>query len=339
MIVLQHTPGFPAPFMNMVRYLASLIIYALLAATGGVWAQQTAPGETIKILMPSDKNTVSESIARLITEELSIHLGTPIELVALPEQHLSTNTERTFKAKPDGNTLILSWFGSTITGQTPFHTLPFDPETDLDTVGMIAEIPNILVVNTKLPVSTLGEFTAYVHAHPGAVNFGSDGNGRSTHLAGQMYMLATDTNMVHVSYSSPDMAMSNLVSGQIQAIFQLASRVLRPIREDQVRALGVMSRQRLPALPDLPTMPELGYPSLISGLWYGLSAPRGTPEHVVQAMNEALNAILIKPRVTKRLEHMGALVLQGSSTDMKSRLSDDINKWRKIMITTDLPIH
>lgn len=325
--------------MKTVRQFIGRLFVALLMAPALACAQNVWPRDTVKMIVPASKTAVSDTLARLVAEELSARLNTPFELVHMPDPHGIVGTERMVKAEPDGYTLLFSWAGSLVVSPSLFSALPFDPEENLDAIGLIAEVPNVLVVNRKLPVNTLTEFTRYVHTHPGAVNFGSNGNGKATHLAGQMYMLATDTNMVHVSYSSPEMAMSNLVSGQIQSMFQLSTRVIKPVAEGQIKALGVMARQRLAALPDVPTMAEQGYPSLVSGVWFALSAPQGTPGPVVRALNAAINAMLDDPRVQARLDALGAVGLGGSPNDMDTRMARELEKWRRIVITTDIPIH
>src|SRR5690606_11014058 len=163
--------------------------------------------------------------------------------------------------------------------------------------GLIVDVPNILVVNDKLPVKNLAEFTEYVRKNPGVLNFGSTGNGSPMHLAGQIYMGETDTNMVHVPYSSASQATTNLVSGEIQSMFHLLPGALDQIRTGQLKALGVMAPERASVLPDVPTMAEQGHPELIASTWFALLAPKGTPKEIIDRANQALNEALQDPDV------------------------------------------
>lgn len=291
----------------------------------------------VRVIVPSARNSVIDPLSRLVTEQLSQRLGRQFEIVHIPGNYGITGTAQAVKAKPDGNTLLLSWAGSLVISPNLFEALPFSPEKNLEAIGLIAEVPNVLVVNKHFPAQTLSEFTDYVHKHPGAVNFGSTGVGRSMHLAGEMYMNATESNMVHISYSSAELALGNLISGQIESMFQVAPRIIKHVRDGQLRALGVMSDKRLPALPDVPTMTEQGYTDLISTVWFALSAPKGTPAHVIRTLNEALNAMLADPQVRAQLDDMGALPMGGTPGQMDVLMAAERKKWEQVVNAADLP--
>lgn len=319
------------------RIIAPVLIW--LSGTALVHAADTwpVPEQRVRIIVPAARSVVVDPIARIVALQLSKRLGGQFDIAYMPGNYGLTGTAQAVKAAPDGSTLLLSWAGSLVISPNLFESLPFNAETSLEPIGLVAEIPNILVVNKHFPASTLGDFTSYVHKHPGAVNFGSTGQGRSMHLAGEMYMDATESNMVHVSYSSAELALSNLVSGQIESMFHLTTPVLKPIRDGQLRALGVMSAKRLPALPAVPTMAEQGFPELLSSVWFALSAPKGTPADVIRALNEALNAMLNDPEVLAQLDELGAVPMGGTPGQMRVLMASELKRWRQIVNTADLP--
>ena len=171
---------------------------------------------------------------------------------------------------------------------------------------LVADVPNILVVNNDIPAKDLAEFERYAKANPGKLNFGSTGIGSSMHLAGELFMRETGAQMIHVPYNAPGTATTNLIAGDIQLMFQLIPGIAGQVKSGKVRAIAVMAPQRSPALPDVPTTAELGQPQLLSSTWFALLAPKGTPPAVIARMNAVANEILADPAVKKRLAEMGA---------------------------------
>ncbi len=194
-------------------------------------------------------------------------------------------------------------------------------------IGLVAESPHILIVNNDLPVQTVLELTDHISKYLGVVHFGSSGNGSALHLAGEAYMSATGTNMVHVPYSAAESATNNLVSGDIQAMFQVTSGVLTYVRNAKVRALAVMAAERSPALPEVPSMAEAGYPTLTASRWCALLAPRGTPQAIVERYNKALNEVLKSPEIKEKLLELGATPLGGTPQDLDHYLAEETKKW------------
>lgn len=305
-------------------------------AFANAWPQDT---DTVHIVVPAAGNaTPGHTIAHLLTQRLQAKLGGHFVIDTHAGASGNAGVAMVADAKPDGSTFLLAWTDTLAVNPSLFTALPFDPQSSFDAIGLIAEIPVVLAVNNKLPALNLWQFTRYVDKNPGVVNFGSTGKGSTTHLAGQLYMSATGANMVHVPYRSGEQASSDLMSGEIQSIFQLVSGILPNIQANLIRAVGVMAHERSDALPDVPTMAEQGRPELVSSTWFALMAPKGTPADIVQRMNKALNEILLEPEVKQKLLTLGAKALGGPPQDVDQRLAHDLTKWKKVVTEADVNI-
>ncbi|SHH41468.1 Bug family tripartite tricarboxylate transporter substrate binding protein [Pollutimonas bauzanensis] len=313
---------------------------ALVASFTAPAAESWPPAnKAIQVIVPGPGGGgTGDTIARLIAEQLSQKLKGNF----IVENHAGANGNIgagiAAEAPNDGSKLLFSWAGTLAVSPSLYKKLPFDPQKSFDAIGLIAEVPNILVVNNDLPVHNMAEFTDYVKKHPGVVNFGSTGNGSSMHLAGELYMGETSTNMVHVPYSAPSQATTNLISGEIQSMFQLIPGIVGQVKADKVRALGVMARERSSALPDVPTMAEQGYPQLLSSTWFALLAPKGTPADVIERGNKALNDILQDPEVKQKLAGMGASTLGGTPQDLDDLLASELKKWNKVVTDANIQV-
>jgi tripartite-type tricarboxylate transporter receptor subunit TctC len=212
-----------------------------------------------------------------------------------------------------------------------YKQMGYDSQRDFMPIGLVADVPNILVVNNDLPVKTVEDFVRHVRANPGKLSYGSTGIGSSMHLAGELYSREYGAQMVHVPFSNPGNATTNLISGEIQLMFQLIPGIASQVKAGRVRAIGVMASQRSPALPDVPTMVELGAPKLMSSTWFALLAPKGTPVVAIERMNAALNEVLADPAVKKRLSDIGASTLGGTPKQLADHLAAEIDKWGRVV--------
>ena len=305
-------------------------------ALAGDWPQDT---ETVHIVVPAAGNaSPGHTIAHILAQRLQAKLGGHFVIDSHAGASGNAGVAMVADARPDGSTLLLAWTDTLAVNPSLFTALPFHPQSSFDAIGLIAEIPVVLVLNNNLPALNLWQFTRYVDKNPGVVNFGSTGKGSTTHLAGQLYMSSTGANMVHVPYRSSEQATSDLMSGEIHSIFQLLSGMLPNIRANLVRAIGVMAHERSEALPDVPTMAEQGRPELVSSTWFALMAPKGTPTDIVQRLNTAVNEILQEPLVKQRLLSLGAQTLGGPPHAVDQRLAHDLTKWKKVVTEADVNI-
>jgi tripartite-type tricarboxylate transporter receptor subunit TctC len=235
------------------------------------------------------------------------------------------------QAPADGYHFLFSWAGTLAVSRALYKSPGFDAIKDFVPVGLVADVPNILVVNNDLPAKDLAEFTRYAKANPGKLSYGSTGIGSSMHLAGELFAREAGTPMLHVPYNSPGQATTNLIAGDLQLMFQLIPGIAGQVKGGKVRAIAVMATQRSPALPDVPTTAELGAPKLLSSTWFALLAPKGTPAAVVERLNSASNEVLADPAVRKRLAEMGATPLGGTPRQLSDHLAAETEKWAQVV--------
>ncbi len=333
-----------------ILFTAILAAFAWVSMTmePGVAAEEQSPAQhthsdwpprdrSVQIIVSSPSTAgKGDVVAKLVADQLSSRLGGQF----LIENHSGANGNiaagLVATAPGDGSRLLFAWAGTLAVNPSLYKKLDFDSQTSFEPIGLVAEAPNILVVSNEMPVDSLQEFTNYVQAYPGVVNFASSGNGSSMHLAGQLYMNDTHTNMVHVPYSAPGLALTNLISGEIQSMYQLIPDILAQIKAGQVKPLAVMSARRSETLPDVPTMPELGHPGLISSSWFALLAPKGTPADIIERANKALNEILQDDGVRQTLIAMGIVPLGGPPQDVNTLLASELEKWRSVVLDTNI---
>jgi tripartite-type tricarboxylate transporter receptor subunit TctC len=209
--------------------------------------------------------------------------------------------------------------------------LPYDPQKDFSPISLVAITPNILVVNTKVPVKSVGELIALAKAQPGTLNFPSAGRGTSSHLAGELFDTMAHVKMVHVPYKGGGAAFTDLLSGRVQVFFATMPAAMSFVRAGQLRALAVTSEQRSSTLPDLATISESGLPGYSATTWYGLYAPKGTPPEIVDRLNREINTILRLPALRERMVAQGFEPAGDSPDEFATFIGNEIVKWGKVV--------
>jgi len=250
----------------------------------------------------------------------------PADALALPAVDPS---EAVARSAPDGYTLLFVTTVNAINA-TFFDNLKFDLKRDFAPVSGVTRVPNVLEVNPSVPANNVAEFIAYAKANPGKLNMASTGNGTSIHLAGELFKAMTSTNLVHVPYRSPPQAMTDLLAGQVQVMFDVMTQGLQHIKEGRLRALAVTTAARSDALPNVPTVAEtvLGYEA---SSWSGVCAPSGTPAAIVAMLNKEINAALTDPTIRARLASMGSTAITGRPAEFATFLSEETDKWGKVV--------
>ena len=318
--------------LTRFRFAAALALSAALVAGPACAEEWPQPGKTIQLVVPAPGGSgTGDTIARVLAEELQSRLKTTFVVDNKAGANGNIGAGAAAQMPGDGYHFLFSWAGTLAVNKALYKNLPFDAQKDFVPIVLVADVPNILVVNNDIPAKDLAEFERYAKANPGKLNFGSTGIGSSMHLAGELFMRETGAKMIHVPYNAPGTATTNLIAGEIQLMFQLIPGIAGQIKSGKVRPIAVMAPHRSPALPDVPTTAELGQPKLLSSTWFALLAPKGTPAAVVQRMNTVANEILADPAVKKRLAEMGASTLGGTSQQLEKHLAEETEKWGRLV--------
>ena len=319
--------------MSRRSAIAAALVALLPFFASPTFAQDwPAPGHPIQLIVPAPGGSgTGDTIARVLAEELQTRLKANFVVDNKAGANGNIGATAAAATPGDGYHFLFSWAGTLAVNKALYKNLSFDAQKDFVPILLVADVPNILVVNNDLPAHDLAEFARYAKANPGKLNFGSTGIGSSMHLAGELYMRETGAQMVHVPYNAPGTATTNLIAGDIQLMFQLIPGIAGQVKSGKVRAIAVMAPQRSPALPDVPTTAELGQPRLLSSTWFALLAPKGTPPAVVARMNAAANEALTDPAVKKRLADMGATTLGGTPQQLADHLAAETEKWGRVV--------
>ena len=272
-------------------------------ATGFALAQQW-PTRPVRIMVGASPGGGTDIIARLLAEKLAETFKQPFVVENRPGASNTIAADITAKAPADGTTLLLAT--NTAQAIAPhLLKLSYDPIKDLAPVSLIIVVPNVIVMNTAIPASSVKELVALMKAKPDSFSFGSSGTGSTQHLAGEAFKLATDTVATHVPYKGSSQALADLVGGQIQLNFDTTSSAMSFIKSGKVKVLAVMTPKRSAELPDVPTLAEAGYPGVEMSTWYGLYATAGTPKPVIDRLHAELARIVKLPDVQARLASLG----------------------------------
>jgi tripartite-type tricarboxylate transporter receptor subunit TctC len=293
---------------------------------------QSYPVRPVHVLVGYAAGSASDIIARLMAQRLSEQLGQQFVVENRPGAATNLAAEDVARAKPDGYTLLLASSANTVNA-TLYTNLNFDLSTDIVPVALIDVVPYVLEVNPSLPARTVAEFIAYAKANPGKINMASNGIGSGPHVAGELFQMMTGTQFVHVPYTGNPYA--DLIAGQIQMIFSPIPASISYVKSGQLRPLAVASPARLPILPDVPTVAET-VPGFDASGWHGLTAPKGTPGEIIEAINKAANADLADAGFKARLGDLGGIPTPMSAAEFGKFIVDDIQKWAKVIKFADI---
>ena len=301
----------------------------LIFATGV--AAQPFPSKPIRVLVGFSAAGAPDIIARMLGAKLQEGLGQSIVIENKPGAAGNIAADAVAKSPADGYTLLMGNVSLTIsTHATPRP--PFDPAQDLDPIGMVASLPLMLVVNSALPVNSLGELIDYAKARPGALNYASVGHGSAHHLSGEMLSSMAGARMVHVPYKGGGAAMQAVLAQEVQLLFLTPLALLPNVRAGKLRALGVTSTKRTAAAPDVPTIAEAGLAGFEVDNWHTLFAPRGTPREITARLNAELNLVLNQPDVKQQLlASQGAEAWVSTPEQARAHVRAEIDKWGKLV--------
>lgn len=312
------------------RAPAALVFVCLAALAPQGFAQATYPDRTIRMVVGFAAGGAADLAARVVATDLAERFGRPVIVENRPGAGSQVAAVAVARAEPDGYTLF---FGSiSLSVQMAVDpAMQLNPLTELDPVALVAEAPNVLVVNPQLPVRSVKELVAYAKAG-NAVNFASSGVGTTLHLAGEMLRGAAGVSLTHVPYKGSGPALNDLMGGQVQMMFDNLSTSMPLIRAGKLRPLAVTTRTRTPQLPDVPTMVELGFENFEASVWFGLFAPRGTPRPVVDRLAREVAAMLADPRTPAKLAALSMDVLKSDSPEKFAEFfRQDAERWKKVV--------
>ncbi|WP_235844700.1 Bug family tripartite tricarboxylate transporter substrate binding protein [Cupriavidus agavae] len=288
------------------------------------------PARPVRIIVPFAAGGVADALPRLIGQKLSEAWGKPVVIDNKPGAAGNIGMESVARATPDGYTLGLAPAGNLTVNPILFRKLTFDTR-DFVPVTMLAASPNVLVVNPSVPARSLKELVAYARTRPGELNFASPGSGSGAHLAGELFNLDAGIKTVHVPYNGMATALNDVLGGQVQMMFGGISTVLQHIRTGKLVPLAVAGPHRLPQLPNVPTVAESGYPGFDVTSWYGLVAPKGTPDAVVRKWQADVARVLRDPDVRQKLDALGLEPVGSSSQAFGETIASETTKWRAIV--------
>ena len=310
------------------RFLQLAAGAAALPATSRIARTQAYPSRPVRIVVPFVAGGSTDIIARLIGQWLSERLGQQFVIENRPGAGSNIGTEVVVNAPPDGYTLLLVGASSAINA-TLYEKLSFNFLRDIAPVSGIISIPFIMAVNPSFPAKTVSEFIAYARANPGKVNMASGGNGTAGHLSGELFKMMAGINMVHVPYRGEAPALTDMLGGQVQAMFGTMPASIEYVRAGKLRPLAVTSARRSELLPDLPTVGDF-VPGYETSALQGVGAPRNTPAEIINKLNKEINAGLADPKIKTRVADMGGTVLAGSPADFGKLIADETEKLTAI---------
>jgi tripartite-type tricarboxylate transporter receptor subunit TctC len=311
------------------RFLHLAAGAAALPALSRIARAQTYPSRPVRWVVPFPPGGVTDIVARLMGQWLSERLGQPFVIENRPGAGGNIGAEAVVKATPDGYTLYLSSSPNAISA-TLYDNLNFNFIRDIAPVASISISPLVMEVNPSVPAKTVPEFVAYAKANSGKLNMASNGNGTTSHLAGELFKMMTGINMLHVPYRGAAPALTDLIGGQVQVMFDVMASSIEHIRAGKLRALAVTTATRSEALPDVPNVGEF-LPGFEASAWQGVGVPKNTPTEIVEKLNKEINAGLADPKLRARLADLGGTVIGGSPADFGKLIADETEKWGKVI--------
>jgi tripartite-type tricarboxylate transporter receptor subunit TctC len=308
--------------------LAAIGLSALIWPAGAASALDY-PTRPVRFVVGYPAGGATDIIARLIGQRLSDRFGQQFVIENKPGAGNNIGTEAVVNAEPDGYTVLLVNPANFINASL-YTNLKFNFIRDIAPVASFTRVPNVMTVNREVPASTVAEFIAYVKANPGKVNMASSGNGTSVHLSGELFMAMSGVKMLHVPYRGAAPAITDLLGGRVQVIFDNMPSIIGHIQSGNLRALAVTTAVRSPQLPDVPSIAET-VPGYEASALFGMGAPKKTPPEIIEKLNREINAVLAEPEIRKRLIELGGEPLVGPPDAFGAMIAAETAKWAKVV--------
>ncbi len=302
---------------------------ALLLPVAG--AAQSYPGKPIRLICPFPPAGAVDIASRATAHELSRILGQPVAVENKPGAGGNLGGAEAARSAPDGYTLFMTTSGIQAINPALYAKMPFDPNKDLAPVAALVSLNNVLVVHPSVPARTVQDVIALAKKDPGKWTYASSGNGTSIHMSGAMFTQLTGTDILHIPYKGSGPAVTDLLAGQVNMMFDNIPSSLPHIKAGKLRALATTGAKRDPALPDLPTLAEAGVRGYESGVWFGLSVPAGTPREIIVKLNAAALQAARSPEFAKRMTDLGYNLIPSTPEQMAAMLKAELVRWAPIV--------
>jgi tripartite-type tricarboxylate transporter receptor subunit TctC len=322
--------------MRFIQKL-SICVFSLSTTFSSIAFSQSAyPNKPINFIVPYGAGGSADSRSRQIAQKLSVLLKQPIVVDNKPGAGGNIGTEFIARAAPDGYTIGMGNFAPMAVNKTLFGNLRYDPEIDLSPIILIEKGPLVLVVNPNSPYKTINDIVAAAKAKPGVLTFSSGGIGGSHQLSAELFELNAGINMIHVPYKSGSAALTDLMAGNVDLMFDQMYSAVPSIKADKIRPLAITSKKRSPLLPNVPSFAELGYPKVEVLNWQGLIAPKGTPKAIIDRLNAAANEALKDPALRELMLSQGNEIGGGSPAEFAALIKSESAKWSAVVRTANM---
>lgn len=309
-----------------VALLACSLLGPLGMMSSSAQAQTPYPTKPVRIVVGFSAGGATDVLARILAKDMTEDLGQSFVVENKPGAGSNIGAEFVARAAPDGYTLFMIAITQAI-NHTLYSNLKFDVLKDFSAIGLAAKLPNMLVINPTVPVNTVQELIEYAKKNPATLNFASSGAGSSIHMTGELFKLQTKLAIAHIPYKGSTPALTDLMGGQVQMMFDNMATAWPLVQAGKLRALAITSPKRSPAAPDVPTMQESGFPSFDVTSWFGLVAPAGTPKDIIAKLNVAMNKVLARSEVQKRLDSLGAINGAGTVEQFDQFIKSQTESW------------
>ena len=320
---------------KLLSRIAGACAFAVLGASQAL--AQPYPNKQIRLILPYSTGTTTDVLGRLYAQKLGEALGQSIVVENRAGAGGNIGAHAVATAAPDGYTLLASPPGPLSINQYLYKDMSFDP-AKLAPIVLMAGVPNVITARANFPANSVQELIAYAKANPGKVTYGSQGNGSTSHLTGQMFATMTGSDMLHIPFKGEGPALTELLGGRVDLFFGNISAVLKYQETKQVKLLGLAAPKRGSMAPDVPTVAEGGLADFNSSAWFALAAPPGTPAAIAGKLNAAMVEILKMPDVVQKFAVYGAEPIGGSGADMNTFIQAERNRWKKVIETAKVTV-
>jgi tripartite-type tricarboxylate transporter receptor subunit TctC len=324
--------------MTSKRFILGATLAVAMALAGNVAGAQSYPARPITVIVPFAGGSASDVVMRIMLDRMSKSIGQPFIVDNRPGAGGNTGTAAAVKAAPDGYTLVMSSVGPLAANLTLYRDVGFDPEKDLEPISLVAHFPNLIVVNSRLPINSVADLVTYAKSRPKQINYGSVGIGSSQHLAALYFEQVAGVEFTHVPYRNIAQYVPDLIAGTVPLGFQWLPNVSGPLQSGDAKALAVTVNKRMHALPNVPTATEAGIKNYETSGWLALLAPRATPRSIIARLHHELDAAAADPAVRAKIIEQGAEPVVTSSEELAKFIASETVKWRGIISKGGIPV-